>query len=38
MKLEDFHHPSKDIMESEGRILRGKTICMCLDGGNLLIS
>ena len=25
-------HPSKDIIESKGTILRGKTICMCLTG------
>ncbi|MEJ2251637.1 MAG: bifunctional phosphopantothenoylcysteine decarboxylase/phosphopantothenate--cysteine ligase CoaBC [Candidatus Lokiarchaeota archaeon] len=38
MKLEDFHHPSKDIMESEGRILRGKTICICLTGSVAVIT
>ncbi len=25
-------HPSKDILESESTILRGKTICMCITG------
>ncbi|MBD3193751.1 MAG: bifunctional phosphopantothenoylcysteine decarboxylase/phosphopantothenate--cysteine ligase CoaBC [Candidatus Lokiarchaeota archaeon] len=31
-------HPSKDIVESEGTILRGKTICMCLTGSVAIIS
>jgi phosphopantothenoylcysteine decarboxylase/phosphopantothenate--cysteine ligase len=31
-------HPSKDIQESEGTILRGKTICMCLTGSVAIIS
>ena len=31
-------HPSKDIIESKGRILRGKTICMCLTGSVAVIS
>ncbi|MFX1370294.1 MAG: bifunctional phosphopantothenoylcysteine decarboxylase/phosphopantothenate--cysteine ligase CoaBC [Promethearchaeota archaeon] len=32
MKKNNFQHPSKDIVESKGTILRGKTICMCLTG------
>ncbi|MBY9015372.1 MAG: bifunctional phosphopantothenoylcysteine decarboxylase/phosphopantothenate--cysteine ligase CoaBC [Candidatus Lokiarchaeota archaeon] len=32
MVKELMKHPSKDIMESKGTILRGKTICMCLTG------
>ncbi|MFX1276053.1 MAG: bifunctional phosphopantothenoylcysteine decarboxylase/phosphopantothenate--cysteine ligase CoaBC [Promethearchaeota archaeon] len=31
-------HPSKDIMESKGTILRGKTICLCLTGSVAVIS
>ncbi|MFW9898023.1 MAG: bifunctional phosphopantothenoylcysteine decarboxylase/phosphopantothenate--cysteine ligase CoaBC [Candidatus Thorarchaeota archaeon] len=31
-------HPSKDILESKGTILRGKTICMCLTGSVAVIS
>jgi len=31
-------HPSKDITESKGTILRGKTICMCLTGSVALIT
>ena len=33
-----YKHPSKDIIESKGRILRGKTICMCLTGSVAVIS
>jgi len=32
MVNEFMKHPSKDIIESKGTILRGKTICMCLTG------
>ena len=32
------NHPSKDIMESKGTILRGKTICLCLTGSVAVIS
>ncbi|MFX1504317.1 MAG: bifunctional phosphopantothenoylcysteine decarboxylase/phosphopantothenate--cysteine ligase CoaBC [Promethearchaeota archaeon] len=32
MKKNNFQHPSKDIVESKGTILRGKTICLCLTG------
>ncbi len=32
MKNNNFQHPSKDISESKGTLLRGKTICMCLTG------
>ena len=31
-------HPSKDILESKGSILKGKTICMCLTGSVAVIS
>lgn len=31
-------HPSKDIIETKGTILRGKTICMCLTGSVAVIS
>jgi len=31
-------HPSKDIMESKGTLLRGKTVCMCLTGSVAIIS
>lgn len=31
-------HPSKDIMESKGTILRGKTVCMCLTGSVAVVS
>ncbi|MFX1451087.1 MAG: bifunctional phosphopantothenoylcysteine decarboxylase/phosphopantothenate--cysteine ligase CoaBC [Promethearchaeota archaeon] len=33
-----YKHPSKDIIESKGRILRGKTICMCLTGSVAVIT
>ncbi len=32
MVNELMKHPSKDIIESKGTILKGKTICMCLTG------
>jgi len=38
MKKNNFQHPSKDIAESKGTILRGKTICMCLTGSVAVIS
>jgi phosphopantothenoylcysteine decarboxylase/phosphopantothenate--cysteine ligase len=38
MKKNNFQHPSKDITESKGTILRGKTICMCLTGSVAVIS
>ena len=38
MTMEKFHHPSKDIIETKGTILRGKTICMCLTGSVAVIS
>ncbi|MFX0042719.1 MAG: bifunctional phosphopantothenoylcysteine decarboxylase/phosphopantothenate--cysteine ligase CoaBC [Candidatus Hodarchaeota archaeon] len=38
MKNNTFHHPSKDIIESKGTILRGKTICLCLTGSVAVIS
>jgi phosphopantothenoylcysteine decarboxylase/phosphopantothenate--cysteine ligase len=38
MDKEGFHHPSKDIIESKGTILRGKTICMCLTGSVAVIN
>jgi len=37
MKMSD-KHPSKDITESKGTILRGKTICMCLTGSVAVIT
>jgi phosphopantothenoylcysteine decarboxylase/phosphopantothenate--cysteine ligase len=37
MKME-YKHPSKDIMETKGKILRGKTICMCLTGSVAVIT
>ena len=33
-----LRHPSKDIIESKGTILRGKTICMCLTGSVAVIN
>lgn len=33
-----YKHPSKDILESKGTILRGKTICMCLTGSVAVIT
>ena len=33
-----YKHPSKDIKESKGTILRGKTICMCLTGSVAVIT
>ena len=38
MNKNKFQHPSKDIAESKGTILRGKTICMCLTGSVAVIS
>jgi len=38
MAKEKFHHPSKDIIETKGTILRGKTICMCLTGSVAVIT
>jgi phosphopantothenoylcysteine decarboxylase/phosphopantothenate--cysteine ligase len=38
MKNNNFQHPSKDIVESKGTILRGKTICMCLTGSVAVIT
>lgn len=33
-----YRHPSKDIMELDGTLLRGKTICLCLTGSVAIIS
>ncbi|MFX1401640.1 MAG: bifunctional phosphopantothenoylcysteine decarboxylase/phosphopantothenate--cysteine ligase CoaBC [Promethearchaeota archaeon] len=38
MEKKKFHHPSKDIIETKGTILRGKTICMCLTGSVAIIN
>jgi phosphopantothenoylcysteine decarboxylase/phosphopantothenate--cysteine ligase len=38
MARENLNHPSKDIIESKGTILRGKTICMCLTGSVAVIT
>ncbi|MHA1931472.1 MAG: bifunctional phosphopantothenoylcysteine decarboxylase/phosphopantothenate--cysteine ligase CoaBC [Promethearchaeota archaeon] len=38
MKNSDLQHPSKDIIESKGTILSGKTICMCLTGSVAVVS
>ncbi|MFW9827165.1 MAG: bifunctional phosphopantothenoylcysteine decarboxylase/phosphopantothenate--cysteine ligase CoaBC [Candidatus Thorarchaeota archaeon] len=38
MRKNNFQHPSKDIVETKGSILRGKTICMCLTGSVAVIS
>ena len=38
MKEVKFHHPSKDIIETKGTILSGKTICMCLTGSVAVIT
>ena len=38
MKNNKVQHPSKDIIESKGTILTGKTICMCLTGSVAVIS
>ena len=35
---DNYQHPSKDILESKGTILRGKTICMCLTGSVAVIT
>jgi phosphopantothenoylcysteine decarboxylase/phosphopantothenate--cysteine ligase len=38
MTSDKLHHPSKDIIESKGTILRGKTICICLTGSVAVIT
>lgn len=38
MERGTLNHPSKDIIESKGTILRGKTICMCLTGSVAVIT
>ena len=38
MKNYNLHHPSKDIMQSKGTILSGKTICMCLTGSVAVVT
>lgn len=38
MKKNNFQHPSKDIVESKGTILRGKIICICLTGSVAVVS
>lgn len=38
MTWNNFNHPSKDITESKGTILRGKTVCLCLTGSVAVIS
>ena len=38
MIKDNFHHPSKDITETKGTILRGKTICLCLTGSVAIIT
>jgi len=38
MSRDKFHHPSKDIIETKGTILRGKTICLCLTGSVAVIT
>jgi len=38
MKNNNFQHPSKDIVETKGTILRGKTICLCLTGSVAVIT
>ncbi|MBY8983835.1 MAG: bifunctional phosphopantothenoylcysteine decarboxylase/phosphopantothenate--cysteine ligase CoaBC [Candidatus Lokiarchaeota archaeon] len=38
MKNSNLQHPSKDILESKGTILSGKTICMCLTGSVAVVS
>ncbi len=38
MVKDRLQHPSKDIIESKGTILRGKTICMCLTGSVAIIN
>ena len=38
MKNNNFQHPSKDITESKGTILRGKTICLCVTGSVAVIT
>jgi phosphopantothenoylcysteine decarboxylase/phosphopantothenate--cysteine ligase len=38
MVKDRLQHPSKDITESKGTILRGKTICICLTGSVAVIN
>ena len=38
MSRDKFNHPSKDILETKGTILRGKTICLCLTGSVAVIT
>ena len=38
MRNNNYQHPSKDIIESKGTILRGKTICLCVTGSVAAIS
>jgi len=38
MLNKNTRHPSKDIIETRGTILRGKTICICLTGSVAVIS
>jgi phosphopantothenoylcysteine decarboxylase/phosphopantothenate--cysteine ligase len=38
MLRDKYHHPSKDIVETKGTILRGKTICLCLTGSVAVIT
>ncbi len=38
MKNSNLQHPSKDIIESKGTILSGKTICLCLTGSVAVVS
>jgi len=38
MVKDRLQHPSKDIIESKGTILRGKTICICLTGSVAVIN
>ncbi|MBD3256383.1 MAG: bifunctional phosphopantothenoylcysteine decarboxylase/phosphopantothenate--cysteine ligase CoaBC [Candidatus Lokiarchaeota archaeon] len=33
-----YKHPSKDILESKGTILRGKTVCMCVTGSVAVVT
>ena len=38
MLRDKYHHPSKDIVETKGTLLRGKTICLCLTGSVAVIT
>jgi phosphopantothenoylcysteine decarboxylase/phosphopantothenate--cysteine ligase len=38
MTKNNFQHPSKDIIETKGTILKDKTVCMCLTGSVAVIS